>query len=1066
MRQFVVAARIQYSVDGVITTLGAASTAYFADASGLLNRTWYPILDSSVELSVDVSLPWETGSPSQEIGDILLTNGGDGEFQHVLDLLIPAQLAGLVSEVRRGYTDQSWDELPDVIFKARNASKRFDGESLIIPQRPFLEKLEKPLATQVFDETTPNPRIVNRTVPLQIGQAFQIEPLIWDAPNQVYYVASNVSNVSAVREGGARTDNFVETDFGFQLLSGSNPLQITADAIGPEPTAGVSQSAVVDWDFIAWTSDEPDGIDTTENPPEASITESAAGDEADIDVLATPTDDTGWMSIQNPIEPVFSGLTRNDAWTASGAASVEAAVVTDDGSFAEATVFGPTTLRVGSYLPALPDGDEVTGVEIEIIAEGTNTEIMLLTANQRDPGTRVAAFVDANGEVSGSGIGPASITGTKQTLTGGGQNFVGGGVGVREVVTSDDVNDPGMHFSLQVQPATAGSATVKIYQVRVKVHHRPSVDIVRLFSPASVLEPGERHTVTIESTAADIYARWGGSDASGGTLKDATDPFSTSLTRLEGAGRSSFEFVPDPGEAFFGIEFKRLNSAGTATINRIKVEKRADGLNRYKTLVPYMAGLVGLEASDIDQTMIDAHDAATGSPEMGWRIEANESMAEVLDLFARSLSGVWWPDRDGKLRSVLWTLDPNATADVTITNITVDGKPQRTRIKGNITLESDPAPEATERAVGARNWRPLRISETAGITEEFSEQERANVIEDWRVRRRANFDNLNPWPVALPTLSLSSISPATGDPAGGTSVTVTGENFDTGAASTDVTFGGTSATNITVVDSTTITCDTPSGTVGDVDVVVTQGAESDTLVDGFEYATYATYDSIVLGDNPTAYFRFEETSGIVISDDIGGPDGSVTGADLSASGAVDSGISFDGTDDHANLGPVLTQLSPGSIEFWIKTTSTSQGAAIGVLGSPSFFFQINSSNTGVQTVGEARVFYRDDSAGSDFTSFSISEDIYDGNWHHVVLVVAGDPSIEANFDVYVDASNVALSFEQSLSDDSWPASPDDLFIGAWNNSGAGSYAEVELDEVAIYDVALSSSQISDHYNAR
>jgi len=645
MRQFVVAAKIQYSVDGVITTLGAASTAYFADASGLLNRTWYPILDSAVSVSVDVSLPWESGSPSQEIGDILLTNGGDGEFQHVLDLLIPAQLAGLVSEVRRGYTDQSWDELPDIIFKARNSGKRFDGEQLIIPQRPFLDKLEKPLATQVFDDDTPNPRIVNRTVPLQIGQAFQIEPLIWDAPNQVYYVASNVSNVSAVREGGARTDNFVETDFGFQLLAGSN-LQITTDAIGPEPTAGVSQSAVVDWDFIAWTSDQPDGIDTTENPTEASISESAAGDEADIEVLATPTADTGWMSIQNPIEPLFAGIPGNDAWTANGgAASVEAAVVTDDGSFAEATIFGVTPLRVGSYLPALPDGNEVTGVEIELIAEGTNIEIVLLTANQRDPGTRVAAFVDANGEVSGSGIAPNSITSTKQTLTGGGPNFVGGGIGVREVVTSDDVNDPGMHFSLKVQPATAGSATVKIYQVRVKVHHRPSIDIVRLFSPASVLEPGERHTVTIESTAADIYARWGGSDASGGTLKDATDPFSTSLTRLEGAGRSSFEFVPDPGEAFFGIEFKRLNSAGTATINRIKVEKRADGLNRYKTLVPYMAGLVGLEASDIDQTMIDAHDAATGSPEMGWRIEANESMAEVLDLFARSLSGVWWPDR-------------------------------------------------------------------------------------------------------------------------------------------------------------------------------------------------------------------------------------------------------------------------------------------------------------------------------------------------------------------------------------------------------------------------------------
>jgi len=62
-------------------------------------------------------------------------------------------------------------------------------------------------------------------------------------------------------------------------------------------------------------------------------------------------------------------------------------------------------------------------------------------------------------------------------------------------------------------------------------------------------------------------------------------------------------------------------------------------------------------------------------------------------------------------------------------------------------------------------------------------------------------------------ISITSIAPTTGDKAGGTSVTITGENFDTGQSAT-VAFGGVSATNIVVVGSTEITAETPENRVG------------------------------------------------------------------------------------------------------------------------------------------------------------------------------------------------------------------------------------------------------------
>ena len=56
------------------------------------------------------------------------------------------------------------------------------------------------------------------------------------------------------------------------------------------------------------------------------------------------------------------------------------------------------------------------------------------------------------------------------------------------------------------------------------------------------------------------------------------------------------------------------------------------------------------------------------------------------------------------------------------------------------------------------------------------------------------------------------------DPAGAETITLNGSNFQTGAT---VTVGGTSATSVTVVSTTSITFVTPAKTAGDYDVVVT-----------------------------------------------------------------------------------------------------------------------------------------------------------------------------------------------------------------------------------------------------
>ena len=86
--------------------------------------------------------------------------------------------------------------------------------------------------------------------------------------------------------------------------------------------------------------------------------------------------------------------------------------------------------------------------------------------------------------------------------------------------------------------------------------------------------------------------------------------------------------------------------------------------------------------------------------------------------------------------------------------------------------------------------------------------------------------------------TVSSVSPNSGSTAGGTAVTITGTNFAAGAT---VTFGGTAATNVAVVNSTTITATTPAGSAGAVTVAVTNpGTQSGSLANGFTYAVVQT----------------------------------------------------------------------------------------------------------------------------------------------------------------------------------------------------------------------------------
>jgi len=89
------------------------------------------------------------------------------------------------------------------------------------------------------------------------------------------------------------------------------------------------------------------------------------------------------------------------------------------------------------------------------------------------------------------------------------------------------------------------------------------------------------------------------------------------------------------------------------------------------------------------------------------------------------------------------------------------------------------------------------------------------------------------------SVAVSRVSPISGPAAGGTQVTISGSNFQSGLS---VTFGGLAATAVMISNSTTVLATTPAHSAGSVSVTVTNpNGQSTSLPSGFAYHSVELY---------------------------------------------------------------------------------------------------------------------------------------------------------------------------------------------------------------------------------
>jgi len=189
-----------------------------------------------------------------------------------------------------------------------------------------------------------------------------------------------------------------------------------------------------------------------------------------------------------------------------------------------------------------------------------------------------------------------------------------------------------------------------------------------------------------------------------------------------------------------------------------------------------------------------------------------------------------------------------------------------------------------------------------------------------------------------------------------------------------------------------------------------------------------------------AYWKLDETEGDIAHDSIDVYDGVLNGVPTwqPTGGAVDGALAFDGIDDYVST-PFVLSPSDGafSVFAWIR------GDAVG---------QTVISQTG----GGVNWLLADPTEGNLMTELKgtgrggnvavVSETVItDGNWHRVGFVWDGTSRI-----LYADDVEVAKDTQPGLE-----GSAGGLYIGAGSNLDAGSFFSGLIDDVRIYNRAIT-----------
>ena len=187
------------------------------------------------------------------------------------------------------------------------------------------------------------------------------------------------------------------------------------------------------------------------------------------------------------------------------------------------------------------------------------------------------------------------------------------------------------------------------------------------------------------------------------------------------------------------------------------------------------------------------------------------------------------------------------------------------------------------------------------------------------------------------------------------------------------------------------------------------------------------------------------------NDIIGGHNGTIVGSVTFATGEVGQAFVLDGTTGYVDVGDTFdTNLNDFTLEAWINGDPTMEqwGRILDKGFATGYAFGRRASTN--------KVGFEFLDSGSQGNSFSTVSDVIDNTWHHVAVVVENRTAA-----IYADGvAENSETLSTANQDNSLP-----LWIGYNPGEGTRGHWKGMIDEVSVYNRALSASEIAAIYNA-
>ncbi|WP_111768191.1 PKD domain-containing protein [Nakamurella deserti] len=219
------------------------------------------------------------------------------------------------------------------------------------------------------------------------------------------------------------------------------------------------------------------------------------------------------------------------------------------------------------------------------------------------------------------------------------------------------------------------------------------------------------------------------------------------------------------------------------------------------------------------------------------------------------------------------------------------------------------------------------------------------------------------------------------------------------------------------------------------------------------------YGAAVFADQPTAYWRLTELTGMVAAD--AGPFrypatyqiGTTRGQAGALAGSTNPATLFNGTSGSMSSDASFTAPGAYSVETWFRTTSTTGGSLIG----------FGNSRVGPSTTNDRQVYLRNDGKVAFRTGTGagaavvVSPTAYNnGAWHHVVASQGAGGMV-----LYVDGAPVGTN----------PSTTAAAYSGYWRvgadptGDSTSAFVNATIDEPAVYGAVLGPERVAAHYQA-